>query len=279
MRAGNLAGKDFAVFQSPLDKMISQTPLVDSNGEPKDQPLLIAQKKYFAINLYSDLLQGRTLVQMLLEGRYDKDAIRKSLNNSRVFLKREDMPPWKTVISFLKLEDDVVDRAVEKMKQQFDKRAATNPGEMLHIFSLRMMMAEHDILSSTIEEEVAGANKYIDDLLEQNRLPARDTDHERWFEHETGYDGYAYWVSETARPHFNDIQTHLREAMETALKNQFPTIADELLNLMNKDPRAFYEQVSSTNNGPNPYALIPVLSHIPAKDFVEAWLGSPKSLI
>ena len=43
--------------------------------------------------------------------------------------------------------------------------------------------------------------------------------------------------------------------------------------MVGEDSKAFFEAVSPTNNGHNPYATIPLLHEMPAGDFVDAWLG------
>ena len=63
--------------------------------------------------------------------------------------------------------------------------------------------------------------------------------------------------------------------MESVLESQFPKIIDELMELVRNDSRNFFEAVSQTNNGENPYALLPLLHLIPAENFVDAWLNSP----
>jgi hypothetical protein len=46
-----------------------------------------------------------------------------------------------------------------------------------------------------------------------------------------------------------------------------------MLRMVSEDSKAFFEAVSPTNNGHNPYAMIPLLHEIPTRDFVDAWLG------
>jgi hypothetical protein len=45
--------------------------------------------------------------------------------------------------------------------------------------------------------------------------------------------------------------------------------------MVRADSKHFFEQVSLTNNGENPWAMIPMLHHISAEQFVADWLSSP----
>ena len=51
------------------------------------------------------------------------------------------------------------------MQHQFDKYEVTDSGEMLHIFSLRMLMAEKKIINEDVETVAEACKTYIDDLL------------------------------------------------------------------------------------------------------------------
>ena len=246
------------------------------DGEPEKPPLVVADEKYTSVDLESNLLQDTPIIQMLIEGRYDQELIRDSLNNSSHFLKPEDAPPWKVVINFDDLEDEVIKPAFDRMQEQFDNREVTDSGEMLHIFALRLMMAERGILDDDVATVAEACKTYVDDLLADDRLPPRETDW-RWFDRfERAHDGIGYWVTDAYRDYFKEIWDHLIAAKEKALEKQFPERTQQLLNLVRTDGRAFFEQVSQTSNGDNPYALIPVLSHIPANEFVGAWLESPR---
>ena len=101
---------------------------------------------------------------MLVDGRYRAEEVARSLNDSPYFIVPSEEAPWKTVIQFDKHEDEVVKHALDRMEGQFSARSATNPGEMLHIFSLKMMMAENGFTPRTIDDTLQLCKLYIDDL-------------------------------------------------------------------------------------------------------------------
>lgn len=247
------------------------------NEEVQQPPFLNAAGKHASTNLESQLLTDTVLAAALINGRYDAETIRDSINNSPHFLEPGEAPAWKTVIRFDELEDPVVDSAAARMYQQFENREITESGEMLHIFSLRMMMSQHGLIEDKLEDVRDQCISYIDDLLNGGRLPARGLDWNWYDEFARAHDGYVYWVSQETQPYFKELLDRLVAAREMALEGTFSEIAEELLRFLGTDGQLFLEQVCQTKSGENPYALIPVLAAIPPGDFVETWLGSRNS--
>lgn len=248
------------------------------NEQPPKPPLVVANEKYPYIDLEGGMLSDDLLIATLMEGRYSAPEIRSTIDNSSHFLVPEEVPPWKVVIHFDELDSKTVEAACARMEQQFTSREVTDPGEMLHIFSLRMMMAENGIIDQSVDDVVKECKSYIDDLLEQRRLPPRGANWNWYSEFERSYDGFGYWVSSANAGHFKAIWDHLIGSQEDAFRQTLPQLQKDLLRMVREDSQAFLEAVSPTNNGPNPYAWIPFLHEIPVGEFVDAWLGgSPKN--
>ena len=152
--------------------------MADTGDDPNQReksPIGKVQDKYPNIGIYSDILNSDVLVQMFVEGCYRSEAIRQSLDTSSEFAEPKDLPPWRRVIGFDRLEDEDVNTALEQMNRQFKKREIIDSGKMLHIFALKMMMSENGINDVTIGDVEASCLKYIDDLRKSERLPPRST--------------------------------------------------------------------------------------------------------
>lgn len=249
---------------------------LSKDEKPEKPNLMIADERYNSIDLVSSLLSDNVIFSMLFEGRYPEAEIQECLDSSSYFIEPSEAPPWKVVINFDEIDDTAVEAAREKMNRQFAERSVTNSGEMLHIFSLKMMMVEKGIESGSLEELTASCMAYIDDLLKSGDLPPRGTDWQWYEEFNRSYDGMGYWVSESAADYFKAVWDHLIMAREKALEYQIPKIWGDLKILMLNDAKQFLEKVSPTSNGENKYAMIPLFSHIQAEEFVEVWLSSPK---
>lgn len=245
------------------------------DAPPETPKLVIADDKYPTINLEDDLLNDDVLCAMLIDGRFPAKKIQESIDNSQYFIVPEEVSPWKTVIHFDNLDDDIVQEAVKRMNRQFDDRSVTDSGELLHIFCLRMVMSKENIIGKDINLVVKENLAYIDDLLEKGTLPPRGTGW-RWYnEFERSYDGFGYWVYPEHRDYFKKTWDHLIKAREEALTRKFPDIAADLLEKIKSNSKEFFELVSPTNNGLNPYAHIPILHTISPDVFVNTWLSSP----
>ena len=273
VRAGNLKVGDLEdrAHASILYEMKRHA---EKESELKKQPFLISAEKYPSANLESQILSDSVLAAMLVHGHYDVDEIRAAINNSPFFLEPNEAPPWRTVIQFDELDDGIVEAAALRMEQQFEHREVTCSGEMLHMFSLRLMMSQNGIIESSLEQVRDECFAYIDDLLESGRLPERDG-HWQWTNaFARSHDGHGYWVTEQTEQYFKQIFNQLVEARETALERRFPDIASDLLRLIATDGDRFFAQVCHTRDGENPYASIPVLTAIEPKQFVGTWLES-----
>ena len=242
---------------------------------PEKPSLMLADERYANIELENNLLSDDVLWSMFIEGSYPVKAIHKLLNNSTHFMKPQSVEPWRVVIKFDQLDDDVVNEAVARMEQQIADRSVTVSGEILHIFSLKLMMAEYQIQNRTMEEVVDEAICYINDLRTIGCLPPLMTDLGWMDSFDQSFDGQGYWVTESAKPHFKVILDHLVATRRLAFVDQIPTIIESLLVMVRTDSKQFFEQVSPTNNGENPYARIPLLHHMSPEQFVSDWLNSP----
>ncbi|WP_299894344.1 hypothetical protein [uncultured Ruegeria sp.] len=249
-----------------------------AKDQPEKPPFVVADEKYPSIELEAGMLSDEALVATLLEGRFPIEEIQASIDNSPHFLVPEEVQPWKVVIHFDELDDETVEEARERMEHQFETREVTDSGEMLHIFCLRMLMAENGIIDRTVDDVVLESKSYIDELLNSGRLPPGGAEW-RWFiEFDQAHDGFAYWVSEANVGRFDEIWRHLIGSREEAFRQTFPKLQEDLLRMVREDPKAFLDAVSPTNNGYNPYATTPLLHEIPVTEFVDAWLcGNPKN--
>jgi hypothetical protein len=258
--------------------MLSSIRAAGNNDNQKQSSSFVkAASKYASINLSSTLLNDNVLVETLVEGRFVPNHIRDSVNASAYFLEKEAAPPWQIVGSFDKLDDSVVEQAVKRLDEQFAEREVTDSGEFLHIVALKMMMASKGAATGTVRQVADAAKTYIDDLLKQGRLPPRSAGW-MWFgSFEDSHAGVAYWVADTYKAEFKEVFDHLIEARGKALEKTFPDLIPQLLDVVRTDGQKFFEKVCHTRNVTIAYEDIPILAHIPAKDFVDSWLASPRT--
>ncbi|MDP3317014.1 MAG: hypothetical protein Q8M47_13235 [Devosia sp.] len=240
-------------------------------------PIRIAADRYSTVDLADTLLLDAALEEMFVFGRYTPATIRNSLDSSPFFVEQKESPAWLRVISFDDLEDDVVSAALVEMRDQITKYEVTDSGELLHIISLEMMMANRAVSESTVEDVERWALGYIRELKEANKLPAEEAGGDPWYEtYETGAYGHAFWVNDSYKANFVRVFEFLVKARSDVLASTFPLIAQQLLVELATAPEAFAEKLTSTRSGKNAYAYVPVLTGSLPSKFVEAWMVAPK---
>ena len=111
--------------------------------------------------LMCDQLSDELLAQMLINGCYDSHKICQSLDQSHHFL-MANAPSWRFIWSFVHLSEDVFSEKLKEFNEDFQMRRFVIPGEILHVFSLRLMLSTIGI----IEDD---KNKVVDELQQKYR--------------------------------------------------------------------------------------------------------------
>ena len=272
VRSGNL---NHELLLNRMERHIREYMLGDRSDE--NQPFTKIHSRYPSSDLTSKIFSDEIIVATLIEGQFDAESIASWLDQTPYFIQSSDADPWRIVINFDKLDDALVDKGIALMQKQFDERSVTNMGEFLHIVSLRLMMAEQNHSGRTLEEESGLCFGYIDDLLDMGNMPACSLALDPFDRSRESYDGFGYWVSELARPHFTAICDHLDKAQRHALEATYPEHAADILSRLREDQSSLSSIISITNSGHGSLANTPILVHIPQKDFVDAWLSGSRN--
>lgn len=273
-RAGNL-NRD--LLTKRMERHVSE--IKKHNAPEEEKPFRAIISRYATSDLTGNILSDEIVEATLVEGRFDADLIAAWLDQTPYFIKVSDAAPWLIVMKFDELDDDILNEGIARMQSQFDERSVTNMGEFLHIAALRLMMAEENVSGREMEEETKLCLAYIDDLLAKGQLPARSLEYEydSFDRLRDAYGEYSYWVSDTARPHFDTIYNSVGCAQHRALESTYPDYAAEVLRKLKEDPSSIFQTISPTNHGKSTLAHIPILAQISAKSFVDAWLSGPRN--
>jgi hypothetical protein len=273
-RAGRLESKDLQRRSLTLTAY-SLSASKQKNASPPN--IAVADERYASVDLTSRLLDDQCLLEMFSEGLYRKATITASIDASVHFLKEDLSRPWRIVASFDKLEDELVSEGLTRFLKEFEDRTVSDPGELLHIFALLLMMSKHSIRKRSIEDTVVDCLKYISDIAEAKKLPLPNSGF-RWQEElADSYQGIMYWVTPDYENDFFKLRGALFQEIENALKESLPKHIPDLLELMKTDAIKFREMLCHTNTGNNKFASTPILSLIPPKKFAACWLSAPKT--
>ena len=245
------------------------------NGHFDKLGFIGAQSRYPSLDLESELLNDNVLNAILIEGRFPEKEICASIDNSSQFLIPDDEPPWKIVYHFdALLDDDIVESAIIAMNRQFEKREITNPGQMLHIFSLRVVLAKNKIIEDDVEAVLADNNKYIDDLMERGDLPPYSPNDDWYGEFGVSFDELKYRFIHAHGEDLRFTVNKLKETQEEAFLLTVPTIQEEFLKEFEDQPKPFL--ITLHQRLRSRYSGIAVLHLICPARFVDTWLKVPQ---
>ncbi|WP_457580755.1 hypothetical protein [Ensifer canadensis] len=245
-------------------------------GQKQAQNLSEAKDRYPFLDLSSSLIPGPVLAQILIDGHLDRDAIRAALDASTYFMVPEQDASWKVLRRFEELPDSIVQPALAQFDEDFRSRKDTESGVILHIFALRFKMSKIGLIAADFDEIASDCKKYIEDLTETRRLPARDAG-EEWHEPFRGsWGGWDYLVDEDYETHFRELFNQLLQARELVFLREFSEKAGDFLSMVEADGSEFYALLRDvSSHAETPIATSPVLPEIQPAQFIAAWMRSP----
>jgi KAP family P-loop domain len=237
------------------------------DGEPTSA-LAMAGKRYPEVDLTDQIVSDAVLIDVLVRGIVNSDAIKSCLDKSRFFVAVADEPAWRTVWHWFERTDDEVKTAFNELEGQFLRREFTITGEMLHVFGLRLFLSKIGVLQESFKDVVADCKCYIDDLYTAHHLDgAVDVLSEVRF---GGYGGLG--IHENDSQEYRELVSYLELKTKQAAKNRYPEQAQVLLREMEQDPDLYLRRLCFTNSPDNSYYQIPILASISPEFFVSTVL-------
>jgi hypothetical protein len=227
-----------------------------------------ARKRYPEVDLSDPIVSDEVLIDFLIRGIVDEKAIRTCLDQSRYFVTVASEPPWITVWHMFYRTENEFETAYKKMEEQFAARDIEKPGELLHVFALRLFLARNHVSGKTVAKVVDEGKRYIDDLYKARRLytsPAVFRDLQF-----NGHAGLGFIDGESAE--FTELNQYLVAKADQAAQDNYPQVGLQLLAEMETDPDLFLHHICLTNTpDKNLYYRVPVLASIDADKFVDTF--------
>jgi hypothetical protein len=271
IKAGRLNRDDFRNRKQQEEAFGWHRAVNDLNKEAQDAPpkFVDSNSRYKTIQLDDEAISDELLIQMLFDGFYDTAAIRACINKSIYFADATNIPPWRTFTYFDRLSDDDIETALSAIELQLSERSCKDVGELLHIFSLRLMMVENKIINQNYADVVRSSKEYIDALVDLGNLP-KITRFET--KYRNAHDGVSFWITDKYRNEFLEIRLYLSDAIKRAWALELPLLAKNLLKLVKSNSEEFYNQLCHTSDQEGQYVNIPIFASIDAKEFVDDWM-------
>jgi hypothetical protein len=263
LKAARITEADIAGGRGASARLIAAL----EKDKPKT-PMALAGDRYPMVDVDDNILSNALLVDYLVRGIVDVDAIRKDINASRFFISVADEQPWRTVWHWFERSDAEFTAALAKMEEQFESRAFTKDGEILHVVGLRLFLSGQGLLQLSKTDVVAQGRQYIDDVSAAKRLeipPSGDAGEIRF----EGWGGLG--VSERDTDEFKVLLQYLISAIQRSVEDTYPQKARDLLSAMKSDVDSFYRQISLSHADATNYVLAPVFAKLSVDDFVSVF--------
>lgn len=240
------------------------------------EKFLLFEKRFEELSVSHRLLSEHLLVRMLCDGLFDRDELSQELDDSPVFKEPSDLPLWRRFYEILALEDKEAEELVAALREEFDTRSVADPGELFHIFAVRLRLAELGELAGGLEQGESECETYLEELQVDpswfRLMPNLRTGGVFW---EASH-GWSYGFPEAGEPHFNRLTKRFWERVESAFEATLPDATAETLRRMREEPETLAELIATRNGTPGPFAAVAFLHLITPDDFVDAWVSAPR---
>jgi hypothetical protein len=233
------------------------------------------EKRYPGTSFDQTILPSELLKTFFFGGWVAKDAIRAALDQSPYYALPGSEPAWKTAWHFWDLDDTTFEEAVANVEEQFHRRAFVVPGEMLHVFGLRLLFSEINAIAASRADVVQQCKRYVDCLRKDRKILNAYTN-------QIKLDGSQGWaglvVVDVNTAEFQDVLKYYYDIVDAVAIEGLPGAARDLLTTLKNSPDEYFRTLCINNFAPSIYYDVPVLAAIPVDDFVTLVMSlNPKS--
>ncbi|WP_416907486.1 MAG: P-loop NTPase fold protein [Polymorphobacter sp.] len=244
--------------------------MVDRNN---DAPIKSSFDRYKGVDLSDTTLSDELLIELLVNGVIDESLIKRDLDASSWFYEPADEPSWRTIWHRFERDDGAVVEAIGTLQRELANFQYREPGEILHIFGMMLIMTEINLLEGDRESVIESARTYIVALRERGELPPLNPNSfmERIRNGSWGGLGFA----DAGSHHFGQIYDFLDEQRQLARIERLPALAERLMSELGEDPDLFCRRLVGHGGEGSDLIEGPVLSEIKPADFLAAVLQQP----
>jgi hypothetical protein len=244
------------------------------NEESNSIPIVRSRKRYVPlVDILSLQLSDEVLVAMVIDGHYDYEELQTDFVKSALFADPTHRPAWWRFINFDNIEDDIVAQAAMEMDRQFLRRELSNLGDLMHVFTLRLMRSKNGLVADSKDKILADSKSYLDDLVSDGRFPL-EPEYD-YFGNHPAYGGHMFWIDETDLDFLKQLRDHVRECEKRVLEKAVPEFKTKLLDALKSSPEEFAKLITYVDGEQGEYQTIPVLNSVPVSEFTDAFLKLP----
>lgn len=238
-----------------------------------DAPIKSTFDRYKGIDLSDTTLSDELLIELLVNGVIDDSLIKRDLDASAWFLEPADEPSWRTIWHRFERDDGAVVEAIAALQRELANFQYRDPGEILHIFGMMLMMTDINLLEGDRDSVVETAKTYIVALRQRGELPPLNPN--SFMEHirHGSWGGLGFTDAESE--HFGQIYNFLGEQRKLARIERLPALAERLMDELGKDPDLFCRRLVGHGGEGSDLMDGPVLKEIDPAEFLAAVMQQP----
>ena len=244
--------------------------MMDRNN---DAPIKSSFDRYKGIDLSDTTLSDELLIELLVNGVIDESLIKRDLDASAWFLEPADEPSWRTIWHRFERDDGAVVEAIGTLQRELANFKYRDPGEILHIFSMMLMMTDINLLEGDRDSVVEIAKTYIVALRERRELLPHNANSFKELIELGSWGGLGF--ADAGSDHFREIYSFLGEQRRLARIERLPALAARLMSELSEDPDLFCRRLVGHGGEGSDLIDGPVLSQINHTEFLAAVLQQP----
>lgn len=222
--------------------------------------------KYAGADLGEGIFGDDLLIQMFERGAFETERIHATLKYCRLFARPEEIPSWRLVWDKEIVQDDQVKAAVDDLEAKFAAYKYILPGEILHVFGLRLKLAAEGLVPGDRAAMVTQGKAYVDELERQGRLSAVRLP--SFGEEFPIYEGLGFIDKNTIE--FRELYEYFLARQANVLRESYPKQAQQLLQEMEKDEALFARRITFSGPQDSHFATTPILHYIEVNQFIDS---------
>ncbi|RCW97060.1 MULTISPECIES: hypothetical protein [Kosakonia] len=278
-RQGNISFSDIENLQNHYFNYIASQTNKDLQSDRLDEHqkrMAVFFGKYNEFDIATSLINYNLLAKIVDSGDYPINEILQSINFSRFFIAGQKNRPWQIIINFDKMDDAIVNKAIEEAFDQLSHFKIIDLGDLLHTFHLFFMLSDKNAIPHRFDQLVALEKDYIDSLLKKGLLSPspiiKNVLDEDIYERSHGH---MYWSSDSYYSEIDEVIQYLKQKRDDAMLALYPTFADEILNALETNIDKFKHIIIGDSGEQGKYSQIDIFRIIPQEDFLIRWLMLP----
>lgn len=160
IKSGHFSCRDFEYWKHKEIQNLVGRP---STEDKEETPL----SKYNGVHnmvYYGSFFSCETLSNILENGFVSKEDIRKEINKLSYFNGKEERS-WRKICFWRDMRSEEVEKFYRIFEEEFEQRKFIDFGEILHVFGLKIFLADKGIISKEMKDIVWECMNYADDIL------------------------------------------------------------------------------------------------------------------